>query len=60
MTACPSIVPEFIPSTRAPRVQTSAVEEIQQFEVWSRFLLEDEPHPLTETDSLNRWLDLNA
>jgi hypothetical protein len=58
MTAC-QILP-FVPPAAAPRVQRPVAEELSPFEVWDRFLLEDEPHPLSETDSLDRWLDLNA
>jgi hypothetical protein len=58
MTACQIL--SFVPPAPAPRVQTPAREELSPFEVWERFLLEDEPQPLSETDSLDRWLDLNA
>jgi hypothetical protein len=57
MTACQMMfVAPAVPSS----VQASSMEELPQFEVWNRFLLEEEPLLLEEADSLDRWLDLNA
>ena len=59
MTGCHG--PAYIrPTVQQPHESALTAEESREFEVWGRFLLEEEPRWTTETGSMERWLDLNA
>lgn len=47
-------------AVKEPRELALPAEESREFEVWGRFLLEEEPHWNAEFGSMDRWLDLNA
>jgi hypothetical protein len=52
MSACPAL--------KEPCELAPSAEESREFEVWGRFLLEEEPRWNAEFGSMDRWLDLNA